>query len=81
MFVSVFDKMEIKEKVSSVSSQSSDKRKHKSQNQASVRGTQNYHGKKWEKKPINEDFLANKGPVILLIKPMILSLNIVSMIV
>ena len=69
VFVSVFDKMDIKP-------QSSGTRKHKSQHQD--KETKTYYDKKREQKPINEDFLVNKGPITLLIKPIILSLNIVS---
>ena len=74
VFVSVFDKMEVKLKVPSSTSKSSEiVRKSQLQDQ------KNYV-KKIEKKPMNADsFLANKGPILLLIKPL-LSFNFVSIV-
>ena len=75
VFVSVFDKMEVKLKVPSSTSKSSENIRQKSQ----LEDRKNYV-KKREKKPMNADsFVANKGPILLLIKPL-LSFNFVSIV-
>ena len=75
VFVSVFDKIEVKSKVPSSTSKSSENIRKKSQ----LQDRKNYV-KKREKKPMNEvSFLANKGPILRLIKPLLF--NFVSIVI